>query len=212
MSEYIKTDEHVFIAGMTGSGKSYFAETYLRGYEHVIKLDTKREFEERRRSDISPWRGLKEGRDFTVIEHLEDLPYIDTPKIIYAPVYEELNNEFYNEFFRFCFERQNTIVWIDELMGITSAQIIPDQLKRVITQGRSKNVAVWACTQRPAGIPQIIPANCTHVVGFTLRLEADRKRMVGLTGCPEFMEDLDDYQFWYYRVGMKHAQRSILVD
>ena len=208
--EPIKSSEQVFIVGMTGSGKSYFAETYLRNYDYVIKLDTKREFEERRRDGLSPWRGLKEGKDFEVVEHLEDIQYCTAKKIIYAPVFSELDEEYYNEFFRFCFERENTIVWVDELMSITSSQKLPPQLKRITTQGRSKNVGLWSCTQRPAGVPQIIPANATHIVCYDLRLLVDKKRMIDITGCPEFMQELEQYHFWYYKAGSKRATKMTI--
>lgn len=208
----IKSNEQVFIVGMTGSGKSYFAETYLRGYDNVIKLDTKREYEERQLAGESAWRGLVEGKDFEVVEHLEDLQYCTLPKIIYAPVFEELSDEYYEEFFRFCFERQNTIVWVDELMSITTSQKLPNQLKRITTQGRSKNVGLWCCTQRPANVPQIIPANSTHVIAYTTRLLVDKKRLVDITGCPEFMEDLRKYEFWYYKVGMTRAVKARLAE
>lgn len=212
MSEHIKQSEQVFVVGMTGSGKSYFCETYLRSYPYVIKLDTKREYEERRADGVSAWRGLTEGVDFEVVEHLSDIYNCKCPKIIYAPVFEELNEETYNEFFKFCFERENTIVWVDELMSIATAQRIPPQLLRITTQGRSKNVGLWTCTQRPSGIPQIIPANSTHVVGYRLRLDVDKKRMVDITGCPEFYEELGKYQFWYYKVGYPHAVKAILKE
>ena len=206
----IKQSEQVFVVGMTGSGKSYFCETYLRGYPHVIKLDTKREFEERIAEGQPIWKGLKRGKDFEVVERLEDIYTCNFDKIIYAPVFEELQEDYYNEFFRFCFERQNTIVWVDELMGITTAQRLPPQLKRITTQGRSKNVGLWCCTQRPSGIPQIIPANSTHVIGYRLRLDVDKKRMVDITGCPEFMEELPKYHFWYYKIGMEKAIHATL--
>ena len=56
---YIESDAHVLVAGATGTGKSYLAEEYLRGYKNVVKLDTKLEVDERRKNDLSPWRGLK---------------------------------------------------------------------------------------------------------------------------------------------------------
>ena len=206
----IRSDEQVFVVGMTGSGKSYFCENYLRGETYVIKLDTKREFEERKRQGVTAWSGLVEGEDFSIVEHLDDIYSVETDKIIYAPVFDELEEAYYNEFFRFCFERENTIVWVDELMSITSAQKIPAQLKRITTQGRSKNVGLWTCTQRPSGVPQIVPANSTHVVGYNVRLKADRQRLVDITGCPEFYEPLPKYVFWYYKVGMTHAVKMKL--
>jgi ABC-type glutathione transport system ATPase component len=80
---HIKTDEHVFIPGMTGSGKSVLAEVYLAGFMNVVKLDTKGEVYERRKKREKVWRGLEEGKDFTVVEYLADLPEVKTPKIIY---------------------------------------------------------------------------------------------------------------------------------
>ena len=208
----IKTNEHVLIVGTTGSGKSFFAENYLRFYDSVVKLDTKNEVEERREQGLSPWRGLIEGTDFEVVHKLEDLVFCKCEKIIYAPVFEELDEDFYNEFFRWCFERKNTIVWIDELMSITSAQRIPDQLKRILTQGRSKNVSAWCCSQRPSGIPMIIPSNCSHFITYYLNWSEDRKKMVAFTGCEELLEPLEKskFYFWYCSSGMEHAFKGKL--
>ena len=44
---YIEPDAHVLVAGATGTGKSFLAEEYLKGYSNVIKLDTKLEVDER---------------------------------------------------------------------------------------------------------------------------------------------------------------------
>ena len=60
----IPTDKHVLICGMTGTGKSYLAENYLRGYEYVVKLDTKDETGERRAANKPAWYGLTENKDF----------------------------------------------------------------------------------------------------------------------------------------------------
>lgn len=38
---YIKPNESVFIAGRTGSGKSFLAQKYLTNYPAVIALDSK---------------------------------------------------------------------------------------------------------------------------------------------------------------------------
>lgn len=213
MSSYeIKSNEHVLIVGTTGSGKSFFAENYLRFYDSVVKLDTKNEVEERREKGESAWRGLEEGVDFEVVTHLEELPFCKCDKIIYAPVFEELNEDFYDEFFRWCFERKNTIVWVDELMSITTAQNMPNQLKRIITQGRSKNVGCWCCTQRPSGIPMVIPANCTHFIVYYLPWLEDRKKMVAFTGSEEILEPLEKskFHFWYYSSGSENASKCRL--
>lgn len=210
----IKENEHVFIAGTTGTGKSTFAEVYLSHYKYVVKLDSKREFEERRIKGQSAWMGLVEGKDFTIVEYLEDLPAVETPKIIYAPVFEEQNKEYYNEFFRWCFERQNNIVWVDELLSIVNGQVMPPQFRRIMTQGRSKNVGCWNCTQRPTGLPMIIPANTSHFIGYYMPWLEDRKKMYSFTGCREFLSPPDKakFEFWYTKAGSgKAVKRRIRI-
>ena len=203
----IRTDEHVFIVGMSGSGKSYFAESYLASYDHVIKLDTKGEYFERKKKGQTAWRGLVEGVDFVMVEHLEELPECETPKIIYCPTFDEQEEEFYDEFFRFCYERENTIIWVDELMSIATAYNYPQYLRACMTRGRSKNVGVWTCSQRCAEIPSIVAANCTHFIMYKLMLDTDRKRMAAITGCAEMLENpKQKYTFWYFKNnGMEKA-------
>lgn len=206
----IPTDKHVLVSGMTGSGKSFLAENYLRGYDYVVKLDTKNETGERYRDGKSPWDGLTEGRDFTVCYDLEQLDEVETKKIIYVPSFDEQNEDTYNAFFRWCFLRENTLIWIDELMSVGSVQRYPRELGRIMQQGRSKNVGVWACTQRPSGIPAIVPANASYFFTFNLTLPQDRKKLVETTGMIELYDRPGGYNFWYYRVGDEHPVKAVL--
>lgn len=200
--EHIKEYEHVFVAGMTGSGKSFLAENYLAGYKNVIKLDTKDEVSERRSKGQSVWRGLKENKDYTVVTSLIDIETVTTDKIIYVPNFEEQTLDFYNALFKFVYERENTILWIDELMSVAeSATKYPLYLKALMTRGRSKNVSVWSLTQRPVDIPSICTANSTHFFVYDLMLEQDRYKMSQVTGMPEMRERPGKFNFWYYKNG-----------
>lgn len=210
MERYIEPNAHVFIAGATGSGKSFLAEEYLRGYDYVIKLDTKLEVEERREAGLSPWRGLEEGKDFEVCYTLQDCQQSELPKIIYAVPYDEQNEDTYNAFFKWVFERKNTIIWIDELMSFTSSFKWPYELGRVMIMGRSKGVGVWACTQRPQGIPSIVMANCKYFFIFRLNRYEDRKTVVNNTGFTEMMQTPDGHEFWYCKMGDEAAKLCYL--
>lgn len=196
----IGTDEHVFIAGKTGTGKSKLAEIYLAGFDtRVVKLDTKGEVYERRKKGMELWQGLNEGKDFIVCETIEEVYQAETLKIIYVPVPEEQTEEAYNTFFRWCYMEQEITVWVDELMSVSSAQKYPDQMRSIWTRGRSREIAMWACTQRPLDIPSLAMSSSTHFFIFNLKQDQDRKKVVGVTGCPEMMEAPKGHDFWYYR-------------
>ena len=209
---YIPPNEHVMVVGLTGCGKSVLCEHYLAGYKYVVKLDTKDEYAERHRKNLDVWRGLVENTDYIATDDFNDLDNIDTPKIIYRPpfdVQEDIN--FMNDFFHWIFLRENTVLWIDELMMIGNASKYPKELGRIATQGRSKNVALWTCTQRPSGIPNIIPANTTHFFIYNQSLDADRKKMIANTGQDIVGQRLPKYHFWYYKIGEEKAKQGRLV-
>lgn len=208
--EHIPSNKHVFVCGMTGTGKSFLCENYLRGYDYVIKLDTKNETEERHEKGESAWSGLEEGKDFTVVYDLEELPDVETKKIIFVPPFDFSQDE-YDKFFFWVFNRKNTIIWIDELMGFTTAYRYPIELKRLYTQGRSRNIGIWACSQRPSGVPNIALANSNYYFMFDLSLTKDRKTIVENTGQEEMMENPHGYSFWYYKMGDAKSVKAILV-
>ena len=210
IDSYIPANKHVLICGMTGTGKSFLCENYLRGYKYVVKLDTKDETDERYSQGLSPWSGLKEGKDFTVCRSLEQLDDIETDKIIYVPDFEEQTDDNFNRFFNWIFERGNTILWIDELMSIGTVQRYPRALGRIMQQGRSKGIGVWACTQRPSGIPAIVPASCSYFFVFDMALPQDRKKLVETTGMLEMYEMPTGYNFWYYKMGDRETVKATL--
>jgi hypothetical protein len=200
----ITRNEHVFICGGTGSGKSIMTEVYLAGenFPYVVKIDTKGEYFERQAAGEPAWRGLVEGEDYEVIFRLKDLQFAEKNKIIYVPDYDEQEFEFYDAFFKWVYERQNTTVWIDELMSIVeNAHKIPRFLKAIYTRGRSRMTTLWACSQRCNEIPNIILANTQVFFVFTMNLEADRKKLVMMTDQKDFMYKPEKFYFWFYKIG-----------
>lgn len=208
--ETIPHNRHVMVTGMTGTGKSFLCENYLRGYKYVVKLDTKDETDERISEGKSAWEGLREGHDFTICRNIDELDNIDTPKIIYVPPYDEQTQETFNAFFRWIFERGNTILWIDELMSIGSVQSFPRELGRLYQQGRSKGIGIWSCTQRPSGIPSCGPANSSYFFVFDMALPQDRKKLVETTGMIEMYDMPTGYNFWYYKMGDRKCVKARL--
>ena len=209
--ERIPPNKHVFVCGRTGTGKSYLAEQYLKGYDYVVKLDTKDETDERYMEGHSPWEGLEENKDFTVCRSIDELDDIDTKKIIYVPPYEEQTEDNFNQFFAWIFERGNTILWIDELMSIGTSSRYPRELGRLYQQGRSKGVGIWACSQRPSGVPLIATSSTSYFFVFDQTLPQDRKRLVETTGMPELEQLPNGHNFWYYKMGDNRPIKAVLV-
>jgi hypothetical protein len=155
--------------------------------------------------------------DLTIITRLTDLSAAKTSKIIYRPDWSEMEFDFYNEFFRWCYMRGNTLVWVDEAMSICpSPHRIPDFYKAILTRGRELKVAVWSLTQRPAGIPQVIMSEATHFFIFDLNMPQDRQKLTEVTGAQELLEKPSTgygaYSFWYYNVEREAATPARLVE
>jgi len=188
----IRSDQHVFIPGMNGSGKTFLAKTYLAGNEKpVYVLDTKGTF---------TWEQIPADKQITITTY-NDLPKV-TGKyrfIIYRPRHEELEIEYYDVFFRFCYELQHVTVYVDEAMQVCpSPSKIPSYYKGILTRGRELDVNIWSATQRPSGIPIIIYSEAYHWFVFKLQNPTDREKLADYSGYGEFMEILPKYEFLYF--------------
>lgn len=203
MAIEIKPGEHVFIGGRTGSGKTYLARKYLAGFNHVVCLDTKGTLE---------WPEIPE-KELAITDNLFELQNIRKEKIIYKPRFEEMNFEFYNEFFRWCYLRGNTTVWIDEVMAVCPTPYkMPEYYQAILTRGRELNVSAWSLSQRPSGIPVLTMSESTHFFVFDLNMPQDREKMYSITGAANMLKKPGTYQFWYYNIYSEDAYRAKLVE
>jgi len=204
----IGLDQHVFIAGMTGSGKSHLARAYLSVFPRVVKLDTKGEALDDIRKKKNPWPQV-DPKKLVIVQRLDDVIDADAdgyPKIIYCPTFDELEPNMYNEFFKWAYFRKNITVWVDELMEVTDSphNILP-YLKAILTRGRSRDTAAWMCTQRPLGIPPLCISQSFHIFAFDLNIDQDRKKIADVTGVTEFYENPGWHNFWYWQMGWQRA-------
>jgi DNA helicase HerA-like ATPase len=188
----ILAGQHTFIAGKTGSGKTVLEKVYISGFDNAIILDTKGLFNW---IDIIP--------DAPIFTHIEDLFSFKEGKAIYRPSIEELNNEFYDLFFKWIYYRRNTAVAIDEVMSLyESANSTLFWHKALMTRGRELNITVFNCTQRPKTIPLNLLSESTHFFIFDLNLEADRKRIMEIVPFEEInikpSKIAGQHSFWYY--------------
>jgi energy-coupling factor transporter ATP-binding protein EcfA2 len=217
LAKTIGNDEHVLIAGRTGSGKTVLARVYLAHKKHVAVLDTKGRFSwpeipgtKWKKGDKQDHILLDGGENLTLTTRLDRLPHIKTPKIIYRPRFEEMTLEYYNEFYKWCYRRENTIVYTDEVMSVCKNPFTyPEYLKAIMTRGRELNVAHWGATQRPAGIAAIVISEASHFFIFDLNKPEDRETLTKISGCMEFKvkpsKVYGKHAFWYFYVDEDHA-------
>lgn len=190
----IGNDQHVFIAGTTGSGKTFLAQFYLsRNEKPVYVLDSKGTFE---------WPSVPE-KDRIIITDLADIQEAarNYKRVIYRPKREQLEPEFYNAFFEWAYFLRNCTVYVDEAAQICPSANpagMPEFYKGILTRGRELNVNIWSATQRPANIPVIVYAEASHWFIFRLTTLPDRRRLVDHTGFREFLEPMEKRIFWYY--------------
>jgi len=189
----IKQGEHVFVAGRTGSGKTFMVKKYLENSKlPVYVLDIKKTLK---------W---VKGTDVLYTEKLSEALASKRRKIIYQPRWEEMEEEYYDEFFKNVYEKGDRTLWIDELMGVGTAVRFPKYYKACLTRGRELGISVWSCTQRPATIPIISMSEATHFFIFNLSMKKDRERIVEIAGHSNFLKTPGKYIFWYFDA-MKEA-------
>ncbi|MEK5036406.1 ATP-binding protein [Paenibacillus sp. FSL R7-0302] len=208
----IKTSEHVIIPGTTGCGKTQLAAAYLSQFPKVVKLDTKGEALTELKAGRSPWPQVH-PKELTVVTKLQDLmDNHDTPYIIYNPVFDELQDEYYDVFYQWAYAHKNITVWTDEVMQVLpSPHKILKGYKAILTRGRYYDVALWQLTQRPSEIPQQCIAQATHVFCFDLPLPGDRKKMSEVCSSPQMLNRPDGHQFWYFRSGWRSSMLGVLA-
>jgi len=200
----IKTSEHVFIAGSTGSGKTILAKAYLSRKKNVVVLDTKGTYY---------FEPFLLNDDYVIIDELERLEQASKhyDKIVYRPKLKELHYTYFELFFEWCYFRKNTTVLVDEAMQISNnPHVIPEYYKGILTRGRELNVNVWSLTQRPTGINQIIMTEATHYFIFRLTHINDRKKIRDITGQDDFIKIPDGFKFRYWKAGEFNTELGIL--
>lgn len=195
MKFYIKPNEHVFIGGSTGSGKTFLTKAYLKGYKNYIIYDPKNRF------TFDPFMSHEEQEKEIV--RINKVSLLDeaiqrTSKIIYSPIPEEMEKPFYEQFFKWCYFKGNLIVVVDEAYSVTDQYYIPKYYKHILTRGREMNVGCWTLSQRPSGISTLTMSEATHYFIFRLTYAPDRDKLSKIAGNKTFLIPPKKYEFYYW--------------
>lgn len=202
----LRGDQRVTFIGQTGSGKSVVARYFLKlarekGWRIVI-VDPKKDW----------MKYLGKRLPFAS----KGLGTVDSPWLVEdfyskfaVQIFQPLEwNDTCKRFFSDVIEVQNTIVYIDEITQLATANNVPKELKIIWTQGRAINIGAWCATQRPLGIPEIIKSQSEVWFLFRVNSKDDREVVKGyipLEKTPEVIEKpLPKYEFWYWDDTLEH--------
>jgi len=175
----IKRDQHVFIAGKTGSGKTTLAMYLLFSAKRLIIVDSK--------DTLSDWNvendssvariKLKDGKDIRI---------------------RVVERETAIELLELAYSTGDVTIYIDEMAALIPPRSKPPQvIYDLLQRGRSRNVSVWTSTQRPTLVPLESISEATHFFVFRLNLEDDRKRIASIAG-KKILNPVPDKHGFYY--------------
>ncbi len=163
----IKSSERVFIAGMTGSGKTYFAMMLLADLPRLVVIDHKG-------SDTITANGFLDE------DSRETWRAFTTGRAVRVRV---RNTERALEYMRAAMQVGDCVIYIDEVYAMVPPRERPQpEITAIWTRGRELGVGGWAATQRPTWLPLELVSEADWSVCFRLRLEQDRKRMAEYMG------------------------------
>ncbi len=179
-----RLDERMMIIGMTGSGKTYFAEKILRWRKHVVVYDLKGELR---------WQGYR------IVTNFEELKQAEEDKLIFKPPLAFIQNEeLVNDFFHWVYERRNCTLYVDEVMTCCFKGQICFWLSCILTRGRELNISFIGSTQRPKQIPISMLSESERWVAFRLQVFEDAERIQKTFGIEaEEIQALPKRYFFY---------------
>lgn len=191
----INPGKRAIAAGRTGSGKSTLAKWLLQvSPGHWIILNPKNT----RAYDTLPDSNTVEGIDIKKIrESVDEFRFtIVTPKA------NQLDPDVLDMFINWIISDYTNIgVCIDELYAVHKNGQAGPGLVGLLTRGRELKQSFFGLTQRPAWLSKFLFSEADYIIGMSLNLEADRKRMFEFTGKKAFLEKQPERDWLWYDVG-----------
>ncbi|WP_020374110.1 ATP-binding protein [Sulfobacillus thermosulfidooxidans] len=183
--------EKITIIGINGWGKSFLALSFLNRVPSLIIVDPKHEIT---------------IKDVPITSNPKDM--LVYPRIIYRPTGAQDPIEAGDQAGGCALLRGDTCLYLDEAAILAPGQRIGRNLRAAIILGRSKNVGVWAATQRPKDVHNLFFSEAyAYFVAPYLITDDARKVMGFVRGYEEFhAKDWPKHTFWFYRKGEKEGK------
>lgn len=203
----IASNERVFTAGKTGSGKTYLNRELCRGVSRLVVLDPKgtlRDTDDKPADEL--WH-LEEWSERARKKLDEGKPVrVRVP----APLRQGNRGGSWDNVLWSIYDAGNCILEIDEMYGVVppGGHGLPDSLNAIYTRGRELGIGVYACTQRPVWVPLQAKSEADWFFCFRLMLADDRRSMSEIMG-PDVMypiPETDEHGFWTFNAAWNAPQ------
>lgn len=172
---YLGLDQRAFVTGKSGSGKSYLARRWVRGWQSGIAIDHKH-------NGIPPaelpgWDlvlGCRTALAAWGPQH---------PRLIVRP---QVGDTEPGGPYEVLAERVLLTGWTgwydDEVANVAPVGRLNRGLERLVGEGRARFCPVVVATQRPIGVHNKLMSEAEHLVVFRLQLRGDREKLAGYAG------------------------------
>lgn len=202
-SASLKRNGRALFVGATGSGKSTLMKALLHGVKNVMVIDPKRTFV------------LPESYNATITTDRTTVENWDSESpLIFRPGADVINDPFaYDWFFYNAYERENTLVVVDEVYLLVKQNNMAPGYGACIQLGRERGVGVWHATQRPSRVPINIISESEDVFAFRLRNPNDQERIAEYTDYAIMNKQATGHGFWHYndaRQELVYYERAIV--
>lgn len=210
----IRPDERVFIAGKTGSGKTYLAERLLDKYPYVVVLDNKGLFGTNR--NTKEFYLAKQG--YGLCYSLDELPKFASKynKIVYRPdpILEGNRREFMDEmdaFYWWVYNRENCILYVDEATATSDSYNILPGHNAIMKRGREKNIGCWNSSQQPVNVHNTLISEAEHYFVFRTQLQGHRDKLSGFMGDVVRKQIDGSMKYHYYYFNPETMDDAVLM-
>lgn len=179
---------YIFISGMKGRGKSFYARSWWDGYPFDrLVVDVTHDIREDFRAEGLPFIDLSGEIPPVRLPQSTDEsnPYVTC---VYCP--DMGSPTVVDDIDRVCGlvlrgRRSRAMLWVDEIGGTVgdSGKAPPNQ-RRILRHGRHHNLFLIGTDPRPIEIPTLWPAQADLVVTYRTPLEMDSNRIADQIGYP----------------------------
>lgn len=178
--------DRVLIVGRTGSGKSTLARALFYGQRQLVVVDPKHEELLARSITV-----------YTPREFAQVYPQRST-RVVFRPDPESGRHDDIDEMVRRVLRYGRTCLLLHETVDYATPTRIVPALRRAVKTGRTLEVPVVACSQRPVGLHNDIVAEADHVFAFDLGLPGDREKVAGVGGDGFLVPPAAEHGFLYW--------------